>query len=148
MNESEVFVMLDLLIQALGPVLESALDNIENIFDSIGDSIGDIVENVSDIVGDNISLDGYDVDASSFGDSLGDYISFTGDIDNTDLHDQIHAQELRVESAGDKVDMFSNFLETDLDHQRDISLNSNNLKFTESDFANQLAKLKDLKSKL
>lgn len=140
--------MLDLLIQALAPVLESALDNIENLFDSISDSIGDIVENASDTIGDNFSLDGYDIDSSSFGDSLGDYVSFTGDIDNTDLLDQIHAQELRVENAGDKVGMFSNFLETDLDHQRDISLNTNNLKFAESDLANQLAKLKDLKSKL
>lgn len=140
--------MLDLLIQALGPVLESAMDNIENIFDSIGDSLGDIVENVSDTIGDNFSFDGFDVDNSGLGDSLSDYISFTGDIDNTDLLDQIHAQELRVDSAGDKVDMFSNFLETDLDHERDISLNTNNLKFAESDLANQLAKLKDLKSKL
>lgn len=140
--------MLDLLIQALGPVLESALDNIENIFDSVGDSIGDIVENLGDTISDTFSLDNYDVDTSSFGDSLSDYISFTGDIDNTDLLDQIHAQELRVESAGDKVDMFNNFLETDLNHQRDISLNTNNLKFAESDLANQLAKLKDLKSKL
>lgn len=140
--------MLDLLIQALAPVLESALDNIENLFDSISDSIGDIVENASDTIGDNFSLDGYDVDSSSFGDSLSDYVSFTGDIDNTDLLDQIHAQELRVENAGDKVDMFSNFLETDIDHQRDISLNTNNIKFAESDLANQLAKLNDLKSKL
>lgn len=140
--------MLDLLIQALAPVLESALDNIENIFDSVGDSIGDIVENLGDTISDTFSLDNYDVDTSSFGDSLSDYISFTGDIDNTDLLDQIHAQELRVESAGDKVDMFNNFLETDLNHQRDISLNTNNLKFAESDLANQLAKLKDLKSKL
>ncbi len=140
--------MLDLLIQALGPVLESAMDNIENIFDSIGDSLGDIVENVSDTIGDNFSFDGFDVDNSGLGDSLSDYISFTGDIDNTDLLDQIHAQELRVDSAGDKVDMFTKFLDIDLDHERDISLNTNNLKFAESDLANQLAKLKDLKSKL
>lgn len=140
--------MLDLLIQALAPVLESALDNIENIFDSVGDSLGDIVENLGDTISDTFSLDNYDVDTSSFGDSLSDYISFTGDIDNTDLLDQIHTQELRVESADDKVNMFSEFLTTDLHHQRDISLNTNNLKFAESDLANQLAKLNDLKSKL